>query len=463
MNEKTARSRVGVDFTEGNIYRHLIMFGLPMLLSNFLQQLYNAVDTMVIGRFEGTVGTVGVGNGGEIATVVTFVAMAFSSAGQIYIAQLTGAKDRKRTQETIGTILSFNMLMGLTFGVLSIVLCRPLLQVLNTPREAIGEAMRYMIIVSIGLPAVFGYNSICGILRGMGESRQPLKFIIVATVTNIVLDLLLVAVIPLAAAGTAIATAMAQIASFVAAFLFLYKNRERFGFDFRPASFRIIWEHLQMLLKLGLPLTFKSCMIHLTQLYCNAQINAFGMVASATNSIGNRIYRLLHVGTTSIAASTGAMIGQNLGARKIDRTKQIVYASMKCVAVLAVFESSVALLFPRQIYGLFIDDPAVIEYGVTYMRIIVIACFLTIFQTPFEGLVTGCGKTNLSFLSGFLDGVVFRLGIGIPLSCVIGASAYWLGNNIAHLAPVLVCGVYFFSGKWKNHILLKHTEEKKKQ
>lgn len=460
MSEKAVRTRVGVDFTEGNIYRHMILFGLPMLLSNFLQQLYNAVDTMVIGKFEGTIGTVGVGNGGEIATVVTFVAMAFSSAGQIYIAQLTGARDRERTRESIGTILTFNMLMGLTFCMLSILLCRPLLGLLNTPQEAMNEAIRYMVIVSAGLPAVFGYNAICGILRGMGESRRPLKFIFIATVTNITLDLLLVAVIPLAAAGTAIATAMAQFASFLAALIFLYKNRERFDFDFKPASFRMVWEHLQILLKLGLPLTFKSCMIHLTQLYSNAQINTFGLVASATNSIGNRIYRLLHVGTTSIAASTGAMIGQNLGARKIERTREIVYASMRCVAVLAIFESSIALLFPRQIFGLFIDDPAVIEYGITYMQIIVIACFLTIFQTPFEGLVTGCGKTNLSFLSGILDGFVFRLGIGIPLSYVIGASAYWLGNNIAHLAPVLVCGAFFFSGKWKNHNLLKYTEEK---
>lgn len=458
MSEKAVRSRVGVDFTEGNIYRHLIMFGLPMLLSSFLQQLYNAVDTMVIGRFEGTVGTVGVANGGEIATVVTFVAMAFGNASQIYIAQLTGAQDQKRVRESIGTMFTFTVGMGIVFGALSILFCTPILRALNTQTEAMSEAINYMLIVSLGLPAVFGYNAVCGVLRGMGESRRPLQFIAVATVTNVVLDLLLVAVIPLAAAGTAIATILAQYASFAAALVFLYRNRDRFGFDFKPASFRIVQEHLQMLLKLGIPLTFKSCMIHLTQLYCNAQINEFGMVASATNSIGNRIYRLLHVGTTSIASSTGAMIGQNLGARKLERTKKIVYASMRCVAVLAVVESSVALLFPRQIFGLFIDDPAVIEFGVTYMRIIVIACFLTIFQTPFEALVTGCGNTRLSFISGILDGVVFRLGIGIPLSFVIGASAYFLGNNIAHLAPVLVCGIYFYSGKWMEHRLLKEKQ-----
>ncbi|MBQ7895017.1 MAG: MATE family efflux transporter [Oscillospiraceae bacterium] len=460
MSEKVVRGRVGVDFTEGNIYKHLIMFGLPLLASSFLQQLYNAVDTMVIGKFEGTIGTVGVGNGGEIATVITFVAMAFSNAGQIYISQLVGARDKKRTSESIGTIFTFNMLMGLVFGVLSIILCRPLLHVLNTPEEAMGEAFNYMVIVSVGLPAVFGYNAVCGVLRGMGESRRPLQFIIVATITNIVLDVLLVAVIPLAAAGTAIATVLAQVASFIAALMFLYKNRDRFGFDFKLKSFKLIREHMSILLQLGLPLTFKSCMIHMTQLYCSAQINEFGLVASATNSIGNRIYRLIHVGTTAIAGSTGAMIGQNMGARKIERTKQIVYASMKTVTVLAVFESALVSLFPRQIFGLFIDDPAVIEYGVYYMYIIVIACFLTIFQTPFEGLVTGCGKSDLSFLSGILDGFVFRLGIGIPLSFVIGAPAYWLGNNIAHLAPVIVCGAYFYSGKWKDHVLLKNSEIK---
>ena len=459
MKSETVRAKVGTDFTQGNILEEMIRFGLPLLLSSFLQHLYNAVDTMVIGRFEGTVGTVGVANGGEIASVITFVAMAFGNAGQIYISQLCGAKDHQGIKESTGTLVSMTFLMSVIFGAFSIIFCRPLLGLLNTQEAAMQEAMRYMIIVSLGLPAVFGYNAICGILRGLGESAKPLIFISVATVTNIVLDLLLVAVIPLAAAGTAIATIFAQYASFIASLIFLYKRKERFGLDFSLGSFRVNGSRMMDLLRLGIPLTVQSALIHLTQLYCNAQINSFGLVPSATNSIGNKIYRILHVGTTSISTSTSTMIGQNLGAGNHKRAKQVVFTSLKCCAVLGLFEIFVALFLPRQIFGLFIEDPEVIEYGVTYMRVICIACVLCILQTPFQGMVTGSGNAKLAFIAGMLDGVIIRLGVAIPLSAVLGATGYFIGNNVAHLGPVTVGMVYFFSGKWKDYKLLNRNKK----
>lgn len=455
MGNEANRTKVGVDFTHGNIWKQMIAFGLPLLLSSFLQQLYNAVDTLVIGRFVGTVGTVAVANGGEIANVITFVAMAFGNAGQIYISQLCGAKDHKGIRESTGTLISMTFFMSVIFAAFSMIFCRPLLVMLNTQEAPMEEAMRYMWIVSLGLPAVFGYNAVCGILRGLGESGKPLIFILIASVTNIVLDVLLVVVVPLSAAGTAIATIVAQYASFIASLVFLYKRKDKFGIDFKGKSFQIHMERLKELLRLGIPLTVQSALIHLTLLYCNAQINSFGLTASATNSIGNRIYRMLHVGTTSISTSTSTMIGQNLGAENYKRAEQVVYTSLKCCVVLAVFEIAVALLLPRQIFGLFIEDPEVIEFGVTYMRIICIACVLCVFQTPFQAMVTGSGNAKLAFAAGLLDGVIIRLGVAIPLGNAIGAAGYFIGNNIAHLGPVLVGVIYFFSGKWKTYRLLK--------
>lgn len=449
-----AAPAVGRDFTKGSILKHLAVFGLPLLLANLLQQLYNAVDIMVIGRYVGSIGTVGVSNGGEAANFISFVAISFGSAGQIYVSQLSGAKDDAGIKETVGTLLTFTFAMSLVFTALSVIFCRPLLNWLNTQPEAMGQAIDYMIIVSLGLPAVFGYNAVCGLMRGMGEAKYPLIFIAVAAVTNIVLDVILVKYIPLAAAGTAIATAAAQYASFAASVIFMYRHRGQFDFDFRLRSFKMIGRRLKVIVELGVPLTVQTALIHITQLFCTSRINGYGLVESATNSIGNRIYRLIHVVMSSVATGTGAMVGQNLGARQYDRAKKVVYVSFAFSAVVAVLESALCLLLPRQIFRIFTVDEAVIEFGVVYMRCLVIVFVLSAFQYPFQAMVTGSGNARLGFISGMIDGVILRLGISLPLSAAIGVTGYFIGNNMAHLGPAVISIVYFYSGAWKRRALL---------
>lgn len=221
MPETSARKgSVGINLTQGSIFALLVRFTIPLLLANFVQQLYNTVDMIVIGRYVGNVGTVGVSTGGDIAAMLTFVGTSLGTAGQIYIAQLAGAREEKAIKETIGTLISFSLLLSALFAVVCIVFCNQFLRWLNCPPEAMAQAQDYMGIVSLGLPFVFGYNAICGALRGMGESKRPLLFVIVAAAVNLLLDFLLVAVIPLEAAGTAIATVAGQFASFVASAVF---------------------------------------------------------------------------------------------------------------------------------------------------------------------------------------------------------------------------------------------------
>lgn len=207
----STKGRVGTNLTEGPIMRTLLIFAIPIVLTNLIQQLYSLVDVIVIGQFVGNAGTVGVNTGGEISDLLTPVAMGFSTAGQIYIAQLTGAGDEKGVKRSIGTLLSFMMLLSMGLAVVTIVFCDPILTVLNCPAEAWSQAKSYMIITAIGLPFIFGYNAVVGVLRGMGESKRPLIFILVAAAVNIILDLLLVAVFKMDAAGTAIATAASNL------------------------------------------------------------------------------------------------------------------------------------------------------------------------------------------------------------------------------------------------------------
>lgn len=450
------RKNVGMDLTEGKILTQLIRFAIPLLLANLLQQLYNAVDMMVIGHYVGSAGTVGVSSGGEVATLVTFLATAFGSATQIYVAQLYGAKDHKSISETIGTSLMFMLLLSVVCAAVSIIFCDVFLNWLNCPEEAFGQAKAYMIVVSFGLPFVFGYNAVCGILRGMGEAKRPLLFVVVAAAANVLMDILFVVVIPWEAAGTAIATVSAQIASFVAAAYFLYKKKDYFGLDFSVKGLRIQRNHLKVLLDLGIPLASQSALIHGTQIICASHINAFGLVASATNSIGNKVQKLINVFTTSVRAGAGAMIGQNLGAKKIDRAEKITYTTMALAACFSVVAAIISIFLPRQAFALFTNDPEVIEFGVTYLKINLIVFALAPIQSSFGAVVTGSGFTRLSFLTGVLDGVILRLGISFILAygCGMGVTGFFYGNALARLGPVIIDSAYFFSGKWKTRQLL---------
>lgn len=321
MSQAASQRRVGTNLTTGPIMKSLLLFAFPIVLTNLVQQLYSMVDLIVIGQYVGSVGTVGVNTGGEMADLVSPVAMGFATAGQIFIAQLVGAGDDRRIKRTVGTLLSFTTLLAVLLAAAAILFCRPILQLLNCPQEALFEAESYMIITALGYPFIFGYNAICGVLRGMGESKRPLIFILIAAAINIVLDIVLVAVFRLDAAGTAIATALSQMGSCVAAFIFLWKRREHFDFELKPSYFRMDKEILAVLIRLGIPQVVRSMFVRIGMLWVNANANSFGLVVSATNSVGNKLQKFLEVFVQGIDTASASMVGQNLG-RKEDRPRR---------------------------------------------------------------------------------------------------------------------------------------------
>lgn len=448
--------KLGSDLTNGSVLFQLALFVVPLILANFVQQIYNTVDMMVIGQFAGNAGTVGVSTGGEVATLLTFAATGFGSAGQIYVAQLTGAKDAGKLNETIGTLLSFMFIISTVFAVICIVFSGTFLGWLNCPEEAVYQAKNYMQIVSLGIPFVFGYNAVCGILRGMGEGKRPLIFISIAAGTNIILDLLFVALFSLEAAGTAIATVLAQIVAFMACAVSLYRHRESFHFRLKLCCMKPRREHLKVLMSLGIPLTAQSLLVQMSLLICSSRINLYGVVASGTNSIGNKIQKLVNVFTSSIITGSGAMIGQNLGARKYDRVKKIVSVSLFSSLFFAVLGSIIVNAFPDTIYRLFTKDASVIALGRTYLHIAVATFLLSAIQGPFQAVITGSGNARLSFVSGLLDGVVLRLGISFCFAYLLdmGVTGFFWGNALARFAPVFIGITYYLSGKWKTRKLL---------
>ena len=452
----TRENKIGLNLTEGNILRMLLLFVMPIFMTNLVQQFYNIVDVMIVGLYVGKAGTVGVSTGGEIVNLLTFVSIGFSNGAQVYISQLYGQNNHKKIRETIGTCMTLMFAMSAAFLVFTMAFCRPILGVLNTPTEAMEQSYNYMMITAAGLPFIFGYNAVCGILRGMGEAKRPFLFILISAVSNVFLDLLFVAALGMEASGSAWATVIAQIAAFLAAIIFMYMKREHFGFDFKPKSFRMKREHVKVLMELGIPLAASTTFIHMSQLYCNAHINAYGLVNSTVNGIGNKIVRFANMITSSINTGASTMIGQNLGAGKQDRAKKTVYTALGLAAAMGALNCMLCVFAPRAVLRLFTTDPEVIEAGVTFMHISVISFILASWQGPYQAMVTGAGYAKLNFIVGMLDGVILRIGISFILAewMDMEVFGYYFGNALARLAPCVICTAYFYSGKWKTRKLL---------
>lgn len=450
------RTGVGRDLTQGPVFKTLVTFVGPIILTNLIQQLYSMTDLIIVGKFVGSTGTVGVSTGGEIVDMLTPIASAFATAGQIYIAQLAGAKQEDKKKDAIGSFFTLMIVMSLGFTLLSMLLCNPVLRLLNCPEDAFSQARSYMLITSMGLPFIFGYNAACGILRGMGESKRPLMFIIIAAVTNVVLDLLLVALIPMEAAGSAIATVIAQFGSFGAAMIYIYRSKEQFGLDTKLSSFKMRWEHVKVIFAFGIPQAARSMLVRVSMLWVNSSINSYGLTVSATNGVGNKLLKFVEIYATSFSQGSAAIIGQNLGAREHDRVKKtILYTCGICLGFAAVV-SAIVLIWPKAVFGLFTSDAAVLDMGVIYLYIMIAHFFSSAIITPFQALVIGSGNSGLNFVIGILDGVVCKVGLSILFAIVMemGAFGFFWGTSLSRVLPCLICIVYYAAGKWKTRKLL---------
>ena len=226
------------DLTRGPVVSQLFRFALPLLVSNALQALYNLVDMVVVGNYIGASGMSAVSIGGDILHLLTFVAMGFSSAGQVIIARDGGAGRRDDVKKTIGTMFSFLLAASLAIALVCFGLRHSVLRWLNTPAASWQYTMDYMVTCICGLVFIYGYNIVSAILRGMGDSKRPFVFIAIAAVLNTVLDVLFVKYLGMEVFGAALATVIGQGVSFVASIIYLVRHRDSFGFDFKPASFQ---------------------------------------------------------------------------------------------------------------------------------------------------------------------------------------------------------------------------------
>lgn len=444
------------DMTEGKIGANLLRFSFPLMLTNLLQTLYNMVDMIVIGRFSGSVGLSAVSIGGEVLMMLTFMSMGLCGAGQIIIAQYVGAKDKENVSRSVGTMFTVVLCSAAAVSLLFLFITKPLLTVMNTPEEAFHFTFQYVITCVIGLVFIYGYNIVCAIMRGMGNSRQPLIFVAIAAVTNLILDLLFVAVFKMEVFGTALATVIGQAVAFICSLIYLYAHKEAFNFDFRPSSFKPDKNITSILIKLGIPMCLQSGAICASMLFVGAFINKYGVVRVAITGVGNRLGSVASVVCMAISTSCGSVIGQCVGARKYERVPRTIGVALMINCAFTILLSAIMIITPRGVFGLFDQDPEVLDLAVIYVPVAVINFMGFAFRSPFFGLVNGVGNPTLNLMVGLFDGVICRIGLTYLLGVIMGfgIQGFWYGTALAGYAPFVIGFIYYLSGKWRGKSLI---------
>ena len=444
------------DFTSGPIAGSLIRFAAPLFLAGLLQAVYNMVDMIIVGHVMGKVGLSGVSVGGDLINFLTFVAMGFSNAGQVIISQYLGARKPERVSTFVATLFSFLFLCALVFGALVFLFRAPLLRIMNTPADAWNEAYRYLTICLWGLVFIYGYNASSAVLRGLGDSRHPFLFIGIASVANVLLDLLFVLVLHMGAAGAALATVLSQAMSFVCCAALVIRRRDLFGLEFTAAAFL----HpdrgmLSSLLKLGIPMALKSMSVQLSKLFVNSFINSYGVAVSAFAGVANKIAIVSNMLSSALNTSGSTMVGQNLGARNYDRVPKIIRTILLLSLLIGSALSAVLLFFPSGVFRVFTTDPEVIAIGLSYVPIGILLFYGAALRTPANALINGSGNYRVNLFCAILDAVVMRIGLAVLFGLALGMkhTGFWLGDALAGYTPFVIFLFFYFSGKWKKNIV----------
>ena len=440
------------DLTKGKVVPELLKFVLPLFLSNALQAVYNLVDMIIVGNYIGKEGMSAVSIGGDLLHLLTFIAMGFSSAGQVLIARAVGEKRHDDIKKTIGTMFTFLLAASLFMSVLCYILRENALDWLNTPGGSRQFAMDYLVTCIFGLVFIYGYNIVSAILRGMGDSRRPFVFIGVAAVLNIILDVLFVKYFGWKVFGAALATVIGQGVSFVASIIYLYIRRERFGFDFRLQSFKIDPAAFKRLLALGIPMAIQSAAINLSKIVLMSWINLSDVAYSALAGVYNKLNVVIGMISQSFTTAGSTMIGQNLGAREYRRTVRILATILSFMLGFAILFSVVLYFWPDAVYGIFTKDTDVLTIAGILTLPVILNFFGAATRSGAFSLINGSGRPKLNLLVAIIDGVIARIGLAALLGFYLqmGCKGFWLGDSLAGFIPFVIGSVFFLSGKWKD-------------
>jgi len=453
-----AKPKFEKNLAQGSVAKQLLLFAIPFIISNFIQSLYSVADMAIVGHFSGTVSMSGVNIGTQVTMLMTNLVIGLSVGGTVLIGQYMGSGQRDKLKHTIGTLFTTLIICALVITAIMVFLKDPILRLIQTPKESFEEASSYLLITALGTIFIFGYNAFSAVMRGMGDSVRPLMFVAVAAVTNILLDLILVAGLNMAATGAAIATVISQAVSMILCIVYQVKND--FVFDFKLSSFRIDGNELKMLLKLGIPSAIQNIVAGLSFMFMTTMVNTLGYVASAAVGAVGKLNSFAIMPAIAISSSVSAMSAQNFGAGEIKRAVKTMRIGILLAGSMSLVVFILVQLFPTQSLMLFSDDESLLVAGREYLRSFSFDYLVAPIMFSLNGLFIGAGHTTFSLINSVCSSVLFRMPAAYLFGFVLDMelAGIGLGAPCASLFSLIVGFIYFISGKWKKMNIVKRND-----
>ena len=441
----------GEDLTHGSVFKMLVKYAAPMIVTSLFQAVYSIVDIMIAGRYIGGSGISAISNGSLIMNLITQMAIGITVGGNVLISQYYGSRQEENQRQAVGTLFAASLILSVIFGLLFYYAARPLLIFLNAP--ALDEAVVYVQYCSCAMVFIFGYNALSAILRAYGNSKKPMQIIIISTIINIVLDYLFVAVYDMGVAGAALGTVVAQCSSFILALVYTAKRGGEYSF--LKSHLKIKADKLIKILRLGFPIALQWTIASISWLAVAFLINRYGVDISAGNGISNKIKDFCQLFITAMTSAAATMAAQNLGAGKYVRAREVLDACLKITVGLAVVIIVIVELAAPFIVSLFNKDPIIGGYAVKNIRIEIIAQIFYAGFLSYNVLATACGDTVFVMANSFLNCIVVRLVLAFWLEGLLGITGVYLACMIAPSSSVPVGWYYCRSEKWKKSLVQK--------
>lgn len=443
------------DLTEGNEGKQILNFALPMLFGNIFQQMYNVIDSIIIGKVLGNEALAAVGASFPLIFALISFVVGIAMGSTIIIAQFFGAKDMAKVKRAIDTLYIFMFFASIALTVIGIYSSKFIFQLIQLPEDVIPLAIDYFTIYSLGFVFFFGFQGTSAIMRGLGDSRTPVYFLVVSTIMNIALDLFFVLVLGWGIKGVAAATVIAQAGAFFS--IVIYLNRYHTFLDFSPLKMKFDREMFRKSLKIGLPSGIQQTFVAVGFLALYRIVNMFGTPTIAAYSIAMRIDSFAVLPAMNFSAAISTFVGQNIGANKIDRINRGLKATLLMMAVVSISITGLAMVFAEPIFGLFTNDQEVIQIGKQYLYIV--SGFYVVFSAMFVlmGVLRGAGDTITSMIITIITLWIIRIPASYMLSLEYGSDGIWWGIPVAWVIGSVLSLIYYKTGRWKKKAVVKYT------
>lgn len=451
------------DFTQGSIPHHLVAFALPMFLGNLLQALYNTVDSIWVGRFLGPNALAAVSVGFPVIFALVAMVNGITMATTILVSQYFGAQQHRELVKTITNSIILLTILGIVISIIGVVFRGPLLKLINTPDEILDMAMTYMGIFMAGLVGMFLYNVASAVLRGLGDSRTPLKFLAYATVLNIILDPIFIfgwGPIPaMGVGGAALATIIAQGISAVLALRYLYMQSGLL--HYHPGLIRLDWNLTRLTFRIGLPAGIQQVLVSLSGVVVNSIVNSFGATVIAGFGAGSRLDQFAFMPSMSMGLAVSALVGQNLGAGKTERVSETVKWGAILASSITVLVSAIAILRPRILMVLFTQDEAVLVEGSRYLRYMAFSYIPMSLMFTIGGVIRGAGDTVATMYLTLGSLWIVRVPLARYLSSLpeLGVAGVWLAMLMGTCMGLVFHFLYYRTGRWKRKVIVQKSPE----